>query len=721
MKIALKRISLGNYILAIALLPMVSIAVTLLILWLSVDHWDELRMKQRARRVAVHKVSQILPDGMSVSVLTASHVTTPATTSPQDIEKFRSLATDAVDAVEKSSSDAHTKDLAKKLAVAAANYQASAMQLIWIDSIGGNDIAPIEVSRLQPLSIQSVMRCPALLRDLLQSLDREIASDRSAIDFQRYLRWVAVAGLALTGVLSVGFVFLFSKQVNKRLAVLAENAGNLAAGKPLTKPLGGGDEIASLDRNFHEMAHALNSARHEEQAAISNSADLICSLDDSFVVLDVNNACQKILGFNKEEILGGSMLKLVMPSSEHTALSELNALKQTSDFKHFETQLMTVQGKPVEALWSGFYSQEDRFAFCILHDISRRKEVERLVREGEAKERLLMERVPAALITFDETGTILGANGKASEILSQPDLVGKSLNACFGNEDVDSASYAKDLCNKAANQVSTIAINRNGEQRTLQISLAQLPEQAGKQYLAVVLDQTERQQFKQMRERFLSMIAHDIATPLTCIGGIFLMYSHGVYGQLTENGTKKVEVAHAESERLARLFKDLLRAERDGEIQLAIGASSIDLYALLEQAVAGVAEQAERAEVTIQIAGPRCQARVDPDRMAQVFVNLLTNAIKFSPPNSTVSIELRLDDNAVRIQVADEGPGVPPEMQDAIFEPFRQVAVEDATVRGGSGLGLAICKQIVTSHGGTISCANRYRGACFTVSLPRIE
>ena len=180
-------------------------------------------------------------------------------------------------------------------------------------------------------------------------------------------------------------------------------------------------------------------------------------------------------------------------------------------------------------------------------------------------------------------------------------------------------------------------------------------------------------------------------------------------------------MALSNTERLLRLIGEVLDFDRldSGHEQLAYA----DLVAgsLAAQAVATMQTFADernvRLELNVRDAGSFCG---DGDRLLQVLTNLLSNAIKYSPEGGTVTLSVNGNDDAVCYEVRDHGRGIPPDMLEAIFEPFRQVERADRTEKHGTGLGLAICRTIVAQHQGRIwPESTPGAGSTFHVRIPR--
>lgn len=224
---------------------------------------------------------------------------------------------------------------------------------------------------------------------------------------------------------------------------------------------------------------------------------------------------------------------------------------------------------------------------------------------------------------------------------------------------------------------------------------------------------------ERMKREFLQMISHDLRTPLTSIQLFLNLLAEGSYGELAPRGVTKAMTANENARRLIKLVNDLLDIEKLESQKLELAKSPTAIGELIESAIASVKSFADKSSVSIESKSETIEVDADSDRVIQVLINLLGNAIKFSPPETSVRVKATLCNHAVRVEVTDEGRGVPAELQDKIFERFQQVRKEDETALKGTGLGLAICKLIVEQHGGTIGVESRNgEGSTFWFTLP---
>jgi signal transduction histidine kinase len=221
----------------------------------------------------------------------------------------------------------------------------------------------------------------------------------------------------------------------------------------------------------------------------------------------------------------------------------------------------------------------------------------------------------------------------------------------------------------------------------------------------------------QMRTAFFANVSHELRTPLTLIlGPVTEMLNTG---GLPEAQARKLEVVARNARFLLKQVNDLLDVAKLEAGKLELDYGSADLAVLARRLAAGFESFAHGRGVDFGVEAPaELPAEVDAPKVERILLNLLSNAFKFTPPGGRVVMTLDSVGGAVRVQVADTGPGIPADEREAVFERFRQL---DANRRkaGGTGLGLSIVREFVALHGGTVQIDdNPGGGARFTVTLP---
>lgn len=225
----------------------------------------------------------------------------------------------------------------------------------------------------------------------------------------------------------------------------------------------------------------------------------------------------------------------------------------------------------------------------------------------------------------------------------------------------------------------------------------------------------EAQDANRAKDDFLARLSHELRTPLNAVLGWTLMLRGIADPARVDRG---LDVIDRNGRALTRIIEDLLDFSRNVRSGLRFEPTAIDLRDVAQQAVTSIEPVAQQNDVRLTMSADLpCMVTGDAARLQQVAWNLLTNAVKFTPPGGTVSVTVGADAYGVEMRVADTGQGIRPELLDVIFDPFRQ---GDAHGTPGLGLGLAIVRQIVQVHGGTVDAENRVDGggALFTVRLP---
>ncbi|MFO0603222.1 MAG: HAMP domain-containing sensor histidine kinase [Polyangiales bacterium] len=235
----------------------------------------------------------------------------------------------------------------------------------------------------------------------------------------------------------------------------------------------------------------------------------------------------------------------------------------------------------------------------------------------------------------------------------------------------------------------------------------------------------ELKRLDQFKSRFFANITHELKTPLAMVLSPIELMVAGELGHLSEPQRATLRSVHSNGARLLKLIGDLLDLSRLEESRLRLRVAEHDLVAYLRQLVAQVEPLTSRKNIEVSFSSDAesAPAWCDLDRMERVFVNLLSNAAKFTPLGGRITVTVAATRDAVTACVGDNGPGFPAEMAERVFERFFQVdagASHNRQNAGGTGIGLALARELVELHGGRIWAESAPgRGARFYVELPR--
>ncbi len=237
--------------------------------------------------------------------------------------------------------------------------------------------------------------------------------------------------------------------------------------------------------------------------------------------------------------------------------------------------------------------------------------------------------------------------------------------------------------------------------------------------IIILDDRTERQRYDQLRKELVANVSHEMKSPLTAIRSLTETLLGGALEDAAHN-RRFVGLIDEETTRLGRLIDDLLQLAQLESHEAALQRRAVDVLALVDGLRPAWQHRLERRRLTltVQLEGlPSVDA--DPDRLKQVFINLVDNAIKYNREGGTIRITATPDGSLLRIAVEDTGLGIPEPDLPRIFERFYRVDKARSRELGGTGLGLSIVKHIVEAHGGTVAVTSRLdHGSTFTCTLP---
>lgn len=267
--------------------------------------------------------------------------------------------------------------------------------------------------------------------------------------------------------------------------------------------------------------------------------------------------------------------------------------------------------------------------------------------------------------------------------------------------------------------VKVAAMRKNGDAFVAEICVNELEVKGEKRLFINVADITERHRLEQMRRDLIAMVSHDIRGPLTSVRLVLDMAERGSYGELTARGMKNFSTAQSTIDYLLMLVKNLLDADNVESGVIEIVPSPTSVGAIVKKAIDTVSGANELSTVKIEPEFTNDTMEADEDRVVQVLINLISNAIKYSPKGSVVKVVAGMEGLDAKFQVIDSGPGIPPSMHQAIFERYRQLEQHKEIKKQGFGLGLAICKAFVEKHGGKIWVESEVgKGSKFTFTVP---
>ncbi|HEV2580110.1 MAG TPA: PAS domain S-box protein [Ktedonobacteraceae bacterium] len=457
-------------------------------------------------------------------------------------------------------------------------------------------------------------------------------------------------------------------------------------------------------------------------AIVESSDDAILSKDLEGTITSWNRAAERIYGYTAEEMVG-QPVTLLFPRGRQDEFTGIMArIRRGERVDHYETQRVSKDGAvlTVSVTVSPVKNSAGVIigASAIARDITEQKQL-------ESKSRQLFDSSLIGVFVSDFDGVFLDANnaflkliGYTREevqagvmrrdtitpleyhILSQQEV--KALRETGASE-----TYEKEYIHKSGKRIPVVvAVTRIEHTDTC---------------IGFVLDISERKELDRRKDEFISMASHELKTPITSLKGFLSLLHRLLAEQGNEQGLHYLTRMDTQVNKLNRLISDLLDISKMQTGQIVYREERFDMDELVQEIVEDIQGTTQTHQLMLE---GRIQAEMfgDRDRIGQVLINLLNNAIKYSPKADTVLIKIGKDRNMALLSVQDEGIGIAEENHSRIFERFYQVTDPVANTYPGLGIGLYISCEIVKRHGGDLWVeSQRGKGATFHLSLPVIQ
>ncbi|MFA5975745.1 MAG: ATP-binding protein [Elusimicrobiota bacterium] len=255
---------------------------------------------------------------------------------------------------------------------------------------------------------------------------------------------------------------------------------------------------------------------------------------------------------------------------------------------------------------------------------------------------------------------------------------------------------------------------------SISVSLVNAPEGSGTSYWIVLLirNVTAEKELDQLKDDFLQSLTHDLRSPMTAIRGYLQVLGEEMAGPINPDQKKILRIMENASTKLLHIVSNLLDTAKMSAGKLRLNLAETQLRQLLPNTVELFHTEAAKKKITLTLDLPEemTSIKVDPGLLERVIINLVGNAIKFTPEGGFVTVKFMEYADRIQGQVIDTGTGMPPEFMGRIFKKFEQVS----GTRGGTGLGLAICKFIVDAHYGELQVRSKSgEGTTFTLTIPK--
>lgn len=460
---------------------------------------------------------------------------------------------------------------------------------------------------------------------------------------------------------------------------------------------------------------------NQQQIDALNAHTLVVLTDAKGSIVDVNQSFLDNTGWSREELIGCPESRLLANSDLRLYADIRHALSSGQSWSG-PSRIRSKAGEEI-VTETTILPRTDRFGV-----INGTMSVRTIIRESEIPEsernllstfKLLKDEV---YVFSAETLRFSYLNDAALKTTgwSADTITGKSLNELtpeFNEERF--LLLAKPLMNGEVIQLRR-TLMFDGRPYDASLQLIRMTN-FGDQFVCVMRDATDRLESERINSEFVSTVSHELRSPMTSIKGAMGLLLSGAAGDFSAKARNLLEISHRNADRLILILNDILDLEKLHAEGMAFDNQDEDMATLVKEAVEAIKPFSDRFDVRIETSGldTALMACFDQTRMMQVMTNLLSNAVKFSPAGGTVQVELRLVENQLRVEVRDEGKGIPADKQSQIFERFSHISSEEGSGMRSTGLGLSIVKSIVEKQNGTVGFDSREgKGSTFYFQLP---
>jgi len=493
----------------------------------------------------------------------------------------------------------------------------------------------------------------------------------------------------------------------------------------------------------------------ERERFFTLSRDMICIAGFDGYFKSLNPAWEKTLGFTPGELLSAPYLEFVHPEDRDATTAEAAKLATGLDTISFENRYRCKDGSYKWLLWSCAPAVGHQSIYAVARDNTDRKRTEEALRQANAWRQAILDYAGFALISTTPEGVIQTFNPAAERMLgyTAKEVVGRYTPAIihdpqevaerarmFSAEletsiDPGFEVFVAKARRNLPNEHEWTYIRKDGTRLTVLLSVTALRDRDGliTGFLGIASDITERKKAEEVilrakeeaertskfKDQFLSTMSHELRTPLNAVLGFSELLADDHYGPLNDKQRRYVGHIHSGGQHLLKLINDILDLSKIEAGRLELAIEEVPVAAAFAEVLSALRPLAEKkSQSVVQECIEKLAVRADSMRFKQILMNLLGNAIKFTPEGGRIELAAHSVDSKVRVEVRDTGPGIPPEEQKRIFESFYRLR-QSGQAPEGTGLGLAITQRLVELHGGELNMESLPgQGSCFFFSLP---
>jgi PAS domain S-box-containing protein len=590
----------------------------------------------------------------------------------------------------------------------------------------------IEWLRVYMSASEVLARLEAIQEDYRQA-EREA---QEHLKFQSSLLFNAALFMGFAATVLVAFLLyhIFISGVVTRLRMINKTLDDIADGKPLQERASveaesAHDEVGYLASELQSMERSLRSIRSKEKTLLENAASCICSIDEQGRFVKVSQASTFLWGVAPDELLGTSLSDLIETTDIDDVQGKLEELFRTRQPVTFTCRVRTPEGDSIEFAWTASLAAEQNLAVCVAHDVTKRNEILRQIKQREIEFRSMVDCMPIALITCDQSNAISSINPATQKMLeySPQELLGKKLSMLlFGGtkSGVATNEQMNEVLSTAEKHTIELLVSKaDGSRLPVEFSSSHYELYDSRVRLATFKDVSARFEIETGKKELVAMISHDLRSPLTAIHcTLELIGFDDTDGadRLSEEDLKNAKnVARAEKIvfSIVNVLNDFLDLEKfqaglveleleDVTVSDLIGSLSEDLGSRDEPVKFSVDEDGDILKTLVKIDSSRVL-------FALSTIFLVIDCFSEGP----LDIAMARSDDQIRMVIKSNN--IPEHIENAFLSPYVFLSDTELTGVVASGLSLSLSRAILASHGGFVRIERINGGFHIEIALPR--
>lgn len=495
--------------------------------------------------------------------------------------------------------------------------------------------------------------------------------------------------------------------------------------------------------DYKKLVLDLKESELYQRTVVNSSFDGIFVVDDEGKFEYGNKSFFNILGWHEDELIGGNFMKVIPEDMHEFMLGKWDEIQNGIEIP-YETKIITKNGETRSLYVSHSKTEMKGKAkyVVVIKDITDYKKLILDLKESEVKYRELFENAQDPMYIHDTQGFITSMNDVGCRLLgcdSRDEVAGTYFSQWLTPESFEYAqkTLIQHITGQQVEQPIVLeVVCRNGEHKWAEIKNRVITDGGTITGIhGIARDITEKKELEQqlkesyeklmeadkLKTEFISNVTHELLTPLTAIKGFTELIKDGTLGSINNEQVKGLDTIFRNSERLTNLINQLLQAANLENDAAGMHYGQVSMNDIISQAVVDVQPQAGAKQIRIinntaqvpEITG-------DGEKLYGVIVNLLVNAVKFTPKKGKITVNARDNGSSIHISISDTGIGIPEGELSRIFDRFYQVDGSESRKYGGAGIGLSLCRGVVEKHNGTIMAeSDGIKGSTFHIELPK--